>query len=87
MVSLVMTDEEPLIPKPRLPSITMEERFELLREQLAIAQTLKNPGMFLFVIACLLMLFNSCSTQQRKELATRNWSTQKTDKATAKERH
>jgi len=49
MVSFMMTDEEPLIPKPRLPSITMEEQFELLREQLAIAQTLKNPGTYVLL--------------------------------------
>lgn len=40
------TDDEPLLVRHRHVSISMEEQLELLKEQLMIAQTIKNPGMY-----------------------------------------
>ena len=39
-------DDEPLLIRHRHVSISMEEQHELLKEQLMIAQTIKNPGMY-----------------------------------------
>ena len=66
-----MTDEEPLIPKPRLPSITMEERYELLKEQLAIAQTLKNPGMYTVLLCHCSHLYLVIAVRHSKEKSLR----------------
>ena len=42
-----LADDEPLLVRHHNVTISMEEQHELLKEQLAIAQTIKNPGMYM----------------------------------------
>lgn len=42
-----LADDEPLLVRHHNVSISMDEQYELLKEQLAIAQTIKNPGMYI----------------------------------------
>ena len=62
-----LADDEPLLVRHHNVSISVDEQYELLKEQLAIAQTIKNPGMYIRPgLDCIYALFYT-ATRHSKE--------------------